>query len=319
MMAGPPASGVRLDWEQIPARVRAAIERWLGAPVVAATSQPGGFSPGVAARLRAADGRRAFLKAAGPRPNPDTPVIHRREARIVAALPPAAPVPRLLWSYDEGPAGWVALAFEDVAGRQPDLPWREADLARALDALADLAACLTPAPAALVDLGGLDGWYVMRRRWWPLLRDAPPDGLDAWSRRHAAAAADLEATAAAAARGTTLLHLDLRADNLLLTADRALVVDWPAARTGAPWVDAAFFAPSVAMQGGPDPEALLARYPPARSANPAAVTAVAAAIAGFFTHQALQPAPPGLPTLRAFQAAQGAVAREWLARRTGWA
>ena len=44
---------------------------------------------------------------------------------------------------------------------------------------------------------------------------------------------------------------------------------------------------------------------------------VFAALAGYFTHRALQPPPPGLPTLRAFQAAQGEVARQWLAHRTG--
>jgi hypothetical protein len=50
-------------------------------------------------------------------------------------------------------------------------------------------------------------------------------------------------------------------------------------------------------------------------AEPAAVTACIAALAGFFTYGALQPPPPGLPTLRPFQAAQGVVTREWLARR----
>ena len=43
-----------------------------------------------------------------------------------------------------------------------------------------------------------------------------------------------------------------------------------------------------------------------------------AAIAGYFTWGALQPAPPGIPTVRAFQAAQGVVARAWLAQRTSW-
>ena len=97
-----------------------------------------------------------------------------------------------------------------------------------------------------------------------------------------------------------------------------LVVDWPAARLGAAWVDEVFFAPSVALQGGPRPAAVLRRYPPATAADPVAVTAVVAAIAGFFTDQALQPAPPGLPTVHAFQAAQGVVARQWVAERTGW-
>ncbi len=48
------------------------------------------------------------------------------------------------------------------------------------------------------------------------------------------------------------------------------------------------------------------------------VDAVLASIAGFFTHRALLPPAPGLPGLREFQAAQGEVARAWLARRTGW-
>ena len=71
------------------------------------------------------------------------------------------------------------------------------------------------------------------------------------------------------------------------------------------------------MQGGPPPEEVIARHPPCRSADPQAVTAAVAAIAGYFTRQSLQPPPPGLPTVRAFQAAQGVVARDWLALRTG--
>ena len=116
-----------------------------------------------------------------------------------------------------------------------------------------------------------------------------------------------------------MLHLDLRADNLLLTPERVWVVDWPHARVGAAWLDLVCFAPSVVMPGGPPPDELLTRHPPARAAAAAAITAAVATIAGCFTREALRPAPPGLPTLRAFQAAQGAAARRWLARRTGWA
>jgi len=83
-------------------------------------TQPGGFSPGLAARLRTTDGRRVFVKAVSEAGNPDSPDIHRREARVVAALPAEAPVPRLLWSHDEG--GWVVLCFEDIDGRLPAQP-----------------------------------------------------------------------------------------------------------------------------------------------------------------------------------------------------
>ena len=75
--------------------------------------------------------------------------------------------------------------------------------------------------------------------------------------------AELEAQAPGAAQGDTLLHFDTRADNLLLTPDRRST--WSTGRTlgsGRPWVDVVFFAPSVAMQGGPAPEELLARSRP---------------------------------------------------------
>jgi aminoglycoside phosphotransferase (APT) family kinase protein len=299
----------------MPARVRAAIEGWLGTSVIAAETQPGGFSPGVAARVQIADGRRIFVKAVGPELNPDSPGIYRQEARIVAALPAMAPAPRLLWSYDEGPEGWVALAFEDIEGWNPAQPWRSEEFDRVLDAIVALSAALTPSP---IQTMSADEKFARGFRGWQRLRAAPPPHLDAWSTRHLPALAALEAAAPAAVRGATLLHFDLRADNMILTPVRVYVVDWPWACIGAAWVDLIGFAPSVAMQGGPDPEALLARHPAARSAEAAEITATVAAIAGYFTWHALQPPPPGIPTVRAFQAAQGVVARRWLAQRTGW-
>lgn len=52
-----------------------------------------------------------------------------------------------------------------------------------------------------------------------------------------------------------------------------------------------------------------------RAADAEAVDTVVVALAGYFTRQALLPPPPGLPTLRAFQAAQGVIARAWVADR----
>src|ERR1700737_821396 len=121
-LAFTPATGARLHWEQLPGPVRHALEAKLGSTVTESVTQPGGFSPGVAARLRLADGRRVFLKAISCHPNPDSPAMHRREARIAAALPRSVPTPRFLWSYDDG--DWVAMAFEDIDGWTPVTPWR---------------------------------------------------------------------------------------------------------------------------------------------------------------------------------------------------
>jgi hypothetical protein len=87
-MTGPAAAGVRLDWPGLPAEVRAAVEAACGAPVTAAQTQPGGFSPGAAARIRCADGRRWFVKAVSAEVNEDSPKMHRREARVLTALDP---------------------------------------------------------------------------------------------------------------------------------------------------------------------------------------------------------------------------------------
>lgn len=314
----PPASNARIPWSALPHRLRTAIEERSGSAVVAARTQEGGFSPGVAARLQLANGGRVFVKAVAALPNPEAPTLYRREGRIVAAIPKSAPVPRLLWTLDDDPEGWVVLAFEDADGRQPAVPWRARELDVVLEALQVLAADLTPSPLRPPLVGDAADAFDGPELSWASLLAAPNPALDVWSARHLGALTALEATASEAARGDTLLHFDLRADNLLLTADGVRVVDWPHAHVGQAFVDLVWFAPSVAMQGGPSPRDLVARYAPAREADPEALDAVIAGVAAYFTAASLQPPSPGLPTLRAFQAAQGEVARAWLAERMGW-
>ena len=238
-----------------------------------AVTQVGGFSPGVAARLRLVDGQRAFVKAVGPEPNPDSPGAHRAEARNMALLPRSAPAPRLLWSLDRH--GWVALAYEDVDGAHPALPWRPAELHRVLEMVATMAAALTPAPAGLPPIGErLQDSFVGWRRLAAAHAAGDDDlaGLDPWAARHLDRLADLEAGWPRAAEGETLLHSDLRADNLLLTPTRVVAVDWPWACVGAAWVDLLLLLPSVTMQGGPDPAATFATHPappaPTRGRSP---------------------------------------------------
>lgn len=303
----------------MPPAVRQRIEDRLGSPVVEATSQSGGFSPGVAARLRLQDGRRAFVKALCSDPNPDAPAMHRREARIASALPAIVPTPRFLFADDDGE--WVALAFEDVEGRTPATPWRAHELELVLSAVTLMATSLTPSPISLASMAekhddDFHGWRQLEAATAKCEDDLA--GLDPWARRQLAALADLEGKWAKSSEGNTLVHVDLRADNLLITGNRVVVVDWPHAAIGAAWIDLLFLLPSVAMQGGPMPWELFDSHPVAQGADPERVTAVLAALAGFFIRQSHQPPPPGLPTLRQFQRDQGLPALEWLKRRTGW-
>lgn len=309
--AAPLATNTRIPWGRVPARVRAEVERKLGAGVVSATNQAGGFSPGLAARAKLANGRRVFIKAVAPELNPDSPDFHRSEARIVEAIPESAPVPRLLFFVDIDE--WVVLVFQDIEGVAPQEPWRLTELGRVLDATVDLAAALDPAPVSEPTLEQsygevFQGWRHMGAGTWP----------DPWTRRHYARLAELEAQWTVATAGTALIHADLRADNVLLAADRVWFVDWAHGAVGAPWFDVVFLAGSVIMHNGLAGQDLLDEHLATRDADPGAMLSALVATTGFFLHQSTLPAPPGLVTLREFQRAQGEAALGWLRERAGW-
>ena len=309
------SGGTRLSWPRLPAAVRAAVESALGSTVVHAVTQPGGFSPGAAERVRLADGRRAFVKAVGTSRDPVAPRIHRSEIRVLAALPDGLPVPRMLASFDDG--DWVALVLQDLDGRMPALPWRPAELHRVLRAVMELADLLTPSPVEAPSVqarlaASFAGWRTLAGGH-PRVDELPPGVL-----RRLDELAALEELWADAAAGDTLLHGDLRADNMLLTADRVWFVDWPHACVGAPWVDVLCMLPSVAMQGGACPEQAWASSGGARHVDADAANSVLAAITGYFFRSSLEPAPPNLPRMREFQRAQGNAGLAWLRSRMGW-
>jgi hypothetical protein len=275
----------------------------------------GGFSPGATSILEWPD-RALFVKAVGSALNPESPGMHRREAVVSAALPRSSRLPRLVDTFDDGE--WVALAFDAVDGRPPRHPWAGDELQAVVDALSAMHDELTPSPT-----GSLEPLAVYERRnfgGWAMLAamDDPPAGLDPWARAHPAELADLESGWPAACDGPTLVHGDVRSDNVLLTRDGVVFVDWPHAAVGNPAFDVVAWAPSVVLEGGPPPEDLLSRHSPSRRSDPETVSTLLAAISGFFVSHSLNPAPPGLPTLRPFQAAQGEVALAWLRRRQRW-
>jgi aminoglycoside phosphotransferase len=310
-----PAAGVHLPWAGVPGVVRAWAARVGGGPPTAVRDLHGGFSPGAATRLDR-PGSSIFVKAVGAELNPDSPDLHRREAVVSAALPASPRVPRLLSTFDDG--DWVALAFEAVDGCVPTHPWDGEELDAVVDALTQLHRDLTPSPVPFLESAAsylrplFGGWSDLAAR------DAPPPGLDEWARRHLDRLAELESGWPDACSGDTLVHGDIRSDNILLGPEGVVFVDWPHAAVGVPVLDLVEWAPSVRLEGGPEPEDLLARYGEAGTAEPEVVTVLLAAVSGFFVEHSLRPPPPGLPTVRRFQAAQGEVALAWLRRRTGW-
>lgn len=317
LSAGPLAfSGSRLGWADLPRYVRTRIAALAGADVVSETTATSGFSPGYAATLDLGDGTSVFVKAVSPEQNPRSPELARAEARVNGMLPPEVPAPALLWSHDDG--SWVLLGFTVVDARAPELPWQPADLDRALDALAGL--CRVTAPRAMAPLGGLvepmfTGWRHLAAEPEHLERAVEAAAGDGdWVRRHLPELVEQERAGVAATRGTSLVHGDLRADNLLYEDGTVWLVDWPHAGAGVPWFDLLAMLPSVAMQGGGDPDAIFWTHPSAATAERDDVRAVLAGMTGYLLRGAVQPAPPGLPNLRPFQLAQARTALGWLRR-----
>ena len=298
--------GHRLQWSEVPADVRARIAASVGAEVVGAVGQRGGYGPGLAARCVLADGRRVFVKAVSPRLNPDTPAMVRAEAATGAALPVGAPAPRLLHVVDDG--SWVALVFEDVDGRHPALPWRDDELRRVLAATVRLGELAPPALLPTV----ANRYGAAFRGWRTLAGETGAAVPDPWCARHLDRLAELEACWEEVTVGPLLVHGDVRSDNVLLVGEDVVFVDWTSTCTGVGWFDLVAMLPSVELEGGGPPERVLELA--GVSIHPELLLPVVVAIAGYFTERGRLPDPPGLPTVRTFQRAQGAVTRAWLRR-----
>lgn len=312
--------GQRLDWRDLPRSVRDRIETLAGARVTAEMSATSGFSPGFCAVLELTDGRAVFVKAVSPEQNPHSPQLARAEIRAASALPPQVPAPALRWWDDDG--HWVLLGFDAVHGRSPELPWRADDLALVLSALDELARCTPVAGHALPRIeeqlrDDFTGWRSMQEAT-PEQREqvaALVDEPGRWALEHLDELVRWEQDALRVVAGDTLVHGDLRADNVMIEEghDRVWLIDWPHASVGAPWVDLAFMLPSVALQGGAgDPAWLFSRSEASRGVSPADLRAALTGLAGYFAWSAGQPAPPGIPNLRAFQAAQAGATLRWI-------
>jgi len=238
-----------------------------------------------------ADGGSAFAKVASIAPHPGW---LRREREVLAGLD-APFAPRLL-GFDDGEQ--PLLVLEDLSeGAHWPPPWRPGDVELVLAALEEL----STAPTA-----GLEPFAAAWRGWRKIAEEPQPFlslgvASAAWLERCLPALVEAETTAPV--EGDSLLHCDVRSDNLCLRGGRAVFVDWNFAQVGNPGLDVALWLPSLELEGGPK-VAEVARSAPAANA-------FAPFLAGFFAGQAGLPPPEGAPRVRGFQLAQLEIALPW--------
>lgn len=280
-----------------PARVREQIARILGSEPVGFTPVEGGYTPAERYRVALSDGRTAFAKRAV---DPWTLRALRAE-RFIYGRVHGSFLPRFLGFADDPEHPVLLLEYLEDAEHAP--PWTEARIDAVfanLAAMHELCVRVPPFDHHPMEVG--PGWATIGRDPDPFLSlgFTTPDWLD----RHLHALAGAEAEQSLA--GLDLGHFDLRSDNILFVEDRAVFIDWGAACLGPPGLDVALWLPSLQLEGGPPPEALL----------PGAPTE-AAWVSGFFAARAGLPGLPHAPRVRAVQREQLRAALPWAARELG--
>jgi aminoglycoside phosphotransferase (APT) family kinase protein len=298
----------RLEWHFLPPHIRTAVEERLGVPVIEAVNQPAGFTPGVACVLTGSDGRRVFVKAAAGVAQRAFAQAYLAEARILAALPVRVPAPALLWTIEDD---WVVLGIEYVEGRSPQRPWSPSDLDRCLDALEALDLGWAGAPDGLMLRPIAEEFAGFPAAWDAVRRDEP--GL-----AHHDEAAELAARMASVVGGTTLVHTDLRDDNLLIGPDgHVWLCDWNWPALGAAWIDTVCLL-IPAHGDGIDADAVLAERRLTRDVPAEDIDSFLALVAGYYFAQSAQAVPSSSPWLRAHQSWMGQATWSWLSARRGW-
>lgn len=305
------ATAQRPDWSGLAPAVRAWVQDQLGAEVKSATSERSGYTPGFAARLQLGDGRRVFAKIAGW--GKDWLLeSYANEAIKRRTLPAGVPAPELITDASTviNNERWQLLIFAEIDGRPPRRPWAEDDLAIAVRAVETAAAALTPAPAGYdwiplsTELGGLssDKDRMITQRFGD----------------HADELRELIIRLPERCDGATLVHCDLRDDNVIIGTDgRGWIVDWNFPVLGRPFVDLVTLLIS-ARGDGHDVDAILAASALTTAADKDAIDSLLADLAIYYAIAAGGPEPDGSPHLREHQRWSGRVVAEWLAERRGW-
>jgi len=245
-----------------------------------------------------ANGRSAFVKIGATDLTADwTRIEHRNYQALDGWF-----LPEVLGFDDDGER--PALALEDLSGADWPPPWTVARVAAVREAI-DAIHGTAPPGHLPQGLGGRDAGA----EWRSIAEDPAPFlalGLcsPAWLNR--ALPGLIGAASDAPLTGRSLVHLDIRSDNLCFPNGRAIVIDWNHAQLANPDVDVAFWLPSLHAEGGPPPEQILPDAP-----------GLAAWVAGFFCAGAGDPPIPEAPHVRPLQVRQARTALPWAARALG--
>jgi len=243
------------------------------------------------------DGRRVFVKHALDERATEW---LRDEAKVYRVVT-ASFLPSFVAFHDDEQ---TFLVIEDLSDAYWPPPWSAHQIAMAMTTLDRVHATKPPPGLPVLDdlRAQLNGWPTVADDPHPFLATGlcTPKWLEQALPSLSRSSAECELG------GDAFLHLDFRSDNACFRGEQMLIVDWNLAHVGNPLIDAVAWAPSLRLEGGPEPWELIPDS-----------AGLSSLIAGFFAARAGLPPPPTAPTVRDFQRRQAAVALPWAARELG--
>jgi hypothetical protein len=256
-----------------------------------------GYTPARRLVVTFANGSTAFAKVAVS----ENTAEWLAAEHVVYSQVEGAFLPRFL-GYDERAP--QVLLLEDLSPARWPPPWPNGSIESVRSALEQIAGTWPPNGVPSVEIYReeiFSGWKLVEQDPGPFL------SYELCSREWLADALPTlhEAAETAPVGGESLLHFDVRSDNIALLDERAVLVDWNWACIGNPTLDLASWAPSLHVEGGPPPEELIPDCPPG----------FPALLAGFWAARVgLAPPPGAAPGLRDLQLAQLGVVFPWAVR-----
>lgn len=275
--------------------LRSRIERLVGARVESCRRVVGGgYTPALRLVCGTSGGNSFFVKAGTTKL---TREFLRREIRVYQTLSGDF-MPRLVAAEDDGAE--PVLVIEDLSQNHWPPPWDARHVELALAQVEAMHATKAPLETFAEAHGHkCENWSAVAADPAPFLSLGLADArwLDA------ALPTLLRHEELCATEGESLIHFDLRSDNICLTPGRAVFVDWNLACRSNPRLDLGFWLPSLAYESGIPPEKILPDAPE-----------VAAWVSGFFAARAGLEVIPDAPRVRWVQLRQLETALPWAVR-----
>ncbi len=311
----------------MPVELRRAIGEMLDSPVKRGTRVWGSYGPGPTFRLVLEDDRRAFVKAISPDSSETQRKMFAHELRVYQELGHliAGRAPDFQGQVVQD--RWHAMILEDL-GPKSAPPWSRVDAKRVVQGLAELHDSTTdiklPQWTSTI---GADSELLATSMW---QRSADYEGLEglanlsteprsaiSWLRTYTPVLAEASSSLTRIRPGNSLLHMDVRSDNLRVVNGRLRLFDWASAIKGPHELDVVAFAQTVEAEGYFDSESVLGWYEKHKRLDHELTTASLVVVAGYFASRAWLPDISGLPRLRTWQRAQLKVSLSWAAIRLG--